>query len=183
MGLTNFRSLRWSRFGRVIGGLFSILMVGSLLRQFWPTSNGRLAAGATLPEANLTYIAGGDGTLSLADLRGKPVLVNFWATWCGYCVKELPMLSKMQAKYGADKVAVIAVNDDGIDATRAFLAQRPALSLPFLHDPGGSLGRQLHIRNIPFTVFLDREGKVASDKTGILSEEETVKRLDELLAR
>jgi len=181
MGLTTFRTLRWSRFGRVIGGLFSILMVGSLLRQFWPTSTARLAAGATLPEATLPYIAGGEGALSLADLRGKPVIVNFWATWCAYCVKELPMLTKVQAKYGADKVAVIAVNDDGIEATRAFLAQRPTLSLPFVHDQGGSLGRQLNIRNIPFTVFLDRDGKVVGDKTGILSEEETVKRLDELL--
>ncbi len=63
------------------------------------------------------------------------------------------------------------------------MGRQRALVRPRRGERRGSLGRQLHIRNIPFTVFLDREGKVASDKTGILSEEETVKRLDELLAR
>ena len=110
--------------------------------------------------APTTRFKGPDGKpVSLADFRGKPVLVNLWATWCGPCVAELPTLDRA-AKTWDGKVAVIAVSQDTqrTDTVPAFLAAHGANTLePYLDDAMAlSLG---YGANLPTTILYDSSGR------------------------
>jgi thiol-disulfide isomerase/thioredoxin len=115
-------------------------------------------AGQAMPAVELTDPAG--ATLATADLKGTPVLLNLWATWCVPCVTEMPMLDELAGELG-DSVRVLTVSQDmnGADAVVPFFAQRELARLPQWLDPknalavayGGGAG-------LPLTVLYDAEG-------------------------
>ena len=83
-----------------------------------------------------------DGRLwRLADLRGKAVLINFWASWCGPCQTEMPSLQTLAELYGPDKLVVLAVNFKESEPVVQRYRQRTGFSLPVLLDPSGSIAR------------------------------------------
>ena len=110
-------------------------------------------------------------TVSLASLRGKVVVISFWATWCGYCMKEMPVLAKMQSlatKRGMS-LQVVAVNYK--EDRRVFLRAARALgkSLPELlltWDRHGAIGKPYDVTGIPVMVMLHRDGTVAHVHVG-----------------
>lgn len=108
------------------------------------------------------------GTLSFASLRGKPVLVNFWATWCPPCVEELPLLERFHADHAA-RWQVVGLAIDQPSAVRKFLG-RMQLTFPIgLAGLGGTeLGRALgnDTGSLPFTVALGADGSVLHRKMG-----------------
>jgi cytochrome c biogenesis protein CcmG, thiol:disulfide interchange protein DsbE len=97
----------------------------------------------------------------LAELRGHPVVVNKWASWCVPCQSEFPVFQSVAAKEGT-KVAFLGVNGKDVDAAaRRFLARRP-LPFPSYTDPHETIARSLEIpQNYPMTVLLDRRGHMA----------------------
>ncbi len=97
----------------------------------------------------------------LAALRGHPVVVNKWASWCVPCQSEFPVFQSVATKKGT-KVAFVGVNGKDVDAAaRRFLAKRP-LPFPSYTDPDEVIARSLRIpQNYPMTVLLDRRGKMA----------------------
>jgi thiol-disulfide isomerase/thioredoxin len=97
----------------------------------------------------------------LASLRGHPVVVNKWASWCGPCQSEFPVFQSVATQRGT-KVAFLGVDGTDVDAAaRRFLARRP-LPFPSYKDPHEVIARSLEIpKNYPMTVFLDRSGKMA----------------------
>ena len=118
------------------------------------------------------------GVLSLASLRGQPLLVNFWATWCPPCVRELPLINQFaqgQAARGTHAVRVLGIAVDQAAAVNKWLARQP-LSFPVaLAGAGGvTLTRSLGNINggLPFTILLDGKGHVQARKIGELSEKE-----------
>ncbi len=122
----------------------------------------KLEVSAKPTRAPDTAITGPDGRpLRLADLRGKVLVVNFWATWCAPCVAEMPTLAKLQARYKDRPLQVVAVSldrpEDEPDA-KAFIAARPPLT--FYHDPKYALAFALDPRpaGLPTTVLYDRQG-------------------------
>ena len=183
MALETFRSTLWSKFGKALTVLIAVAFVGSMARgMFFPGgSTPRLEKGRDLPRTQLIDVESGK-PLRLESLRGRPVLINFWATWCGYCVKELPMLEGLHRRFG-DSVAMLAVTEEELPKVRYWLGQAgaPHVTFPVIYDPGNGLGAQLGVRKIPFTVFLDRAGRVAHDVTGVVPESEAVERLEALL--
>ena len=112
------------------------------------------------------------GTLAMKSLAGKPLLLNFWATWCPPCVEELPMLNAFYREQSAKGWQVLGLAIDQPSAVRKFLTRIP-LDFPVgLAGLGGTdLGRSLGNVNggLPFTVFLDRNGRLRERKIGELS--------------
>jgi len=103
----------------------------------------------------------------LADLRGKVVLVNFWASWCEPCRAEMPSLQRLAAMH-AHELVVLAVNFKESAATVQQFVQRTGLTLPVLPDPQGSVARAWGVAIFPSTVLIDARGKVRSVLRGEL---------------
>ncbi|MBU3260059.1 TlpA family protein disulfide reductase [Roseovarius sp. PS-C2] len=103
-----------------------------------------------------------DGTSgTLADYAGKHVVLNFWATWCAPCRKEMPMLSELQADLGGDafEVVTIATGRNPPPAMKKFFDDIGVDNLPLHRDPKSALARQMGVFGLPITVILDPEGQ------------------------
>lgn len=98
---------------------------------------------------------------SLADFRGKVVLVNIWATWCAPCRREMPALDRLQAALGDAEFVVVAVSIDrgGIEIVRKFYADVAVRHLAIYIDRAGKVARELGTFGLPATLLVDREGR------------------------
>jgi len=107
--------------------------------------------------------------LRLGDFRSRTVLVNFWATWCAPCVREMPSLLRLQKARAGKDFAVLAVSQDlkGWAAILPFLVRHQFDGLPVVHDPRGALARALGIGGIPTTVLVGRDGRIIGRLAGI----------------
>ena len=115
---------------------------------------------APSPAPGVGFMADGKPT-SLADFRGRVVLLNFWATWCGPCVAEMPSLDRLEAALGGDGFIVVAVSQDRSPAViQPFFDQLGIQRLARYHDPAGALARAFGVNGLPTTVLIDREGRV-----------------------
>lgn len=101
------------------------------------------------------------GEFRLADFQGKYVLVNFWATWCAPCRKEMPMLSELQTEFGGDtfEVVTIATGRNELAGIRRFFDDIGVDNLPLYLDPKQALARDMAVLGLPITVILDPEGR------------------------
>ncbi len=101
------------------------------------------------------------GTATLADYQGKVILLNFWATWCAPCRKEMPMLSELQAEMGGEEFEVItlATGRNPPPAMKAFFDEIGVDNLPLHRDPKSKVAREMGVLGLPITVILDREGR------------------------
>jgi thiol-disulfide isomerase/thioredoxin len=99
--------------------------------------------------------------LSLDSFKGKFVLLNLWATWCGPCVEEMPSLDRLQAKLGGNDFAVVALATDkqGRALVEPFLAKLGVKNLAMYLDTSGGVNRALKTRGLPTTLLIDRDGK------------------------
>ncbi len=126
-----------------------------------------------------------DGTpWSLAAQRGRPVLLNFWATWCEPCRAELPSLQALAQRQAAAGLAVVAVNHREAAAAVQRYAQGQGLSLPCLLDADGSAARAWTSGILPTTVLIGRDGRAAGSLVGEIdwASDEAQARLAPLLA-
>jgi thiol-disulfide isomerase/thioredoxin len=112
-----------------------------------------------LPEVKFLDAAGKERTL--ADWRGKVVLLNLWATWCLPCRKEMPALDRLQREMGSDKFQVVAVSVDrtGLAGAKKFLADTGAETLALYADPTARMATTLRAAGLPATLLLDRQGR------------------------
>ena len=102
-----------------------------------------------------------DGEHLLADYRGKVVVLNFWATWCAPCLKEMPSLDALQAALGTEDFAVVpvATGRNPVEAIERFYDKAGVANLPVLRDPKQQLSRAMGVLGLPLTVILDRQGQ------------------------
>ena len=131
------------------------------------------------PEATFVSVEGKPHQLS--DWRGKRLLINFWATWCAPCQREMPLLSDNAARYRDRNVAILGVAEDTANAVRTYLANRPVNYPVVLADndaPGGSLSFGNMRRVLPYSVLIGEDGRILRRKLGSFSQAE----LDEWLA-
>lgn len=121
-------------------------------------AGGSLTAGAPAPEFQLQSLAGGN--VNLSDYRGQVVVLNFWASWCGPCRKEMPILEQVHKQYKAKGMTLVGVNvePEAADALK-FLKSMP-VSFPILFDRDSTVSKQYQVQGMPNTVILDRAGKV-----------------------
>ena len=99
--------------------------------------------------------------VTLSDYKGKWVLVNFWATWCAPCRKEMPMLSELQDEFGGDmfEVVTIATGRNPPPAMKKFFDEIEVTNLPLHRDPKQALAREMAVLGLPITVLLNPEGQ------------------------
>lgn len=106
--------------------------------------------------------------MDLTDFRGRVTLLNFWATWCAPCRKEMPDLDALQRDLGgADfHVAPLSVDRGGAEKSRAFYEEIGLQDLPLYLDPRSTLAKEFAVLALPVTVLLDREGREVARLTG-----------------
>ena len=122
-----------------------------------------------------------DGTsITLSELQGKPVIINFWATWCGPCVKEMPAFERLKDDFG-DKIGIIAVNcGDDAETVKDFVEEN-GYTFPVVLDEEYSISMLYPTNSIPYTVVLDAEGNVTHISTGALDADTLYERYKEAL--
>ncbi|MGA7616117.1 MAG: TlpA disulfide reductase family protein [Thermoanaerobaculia bacterium] len=123
---------------------------------------GKQAPDFTLKEAGI------DRSLSLASLRGKPVVVNFWATWCRPCFEENPVLTSVARSMGSDVQFVGVVFDDTEPKILSFIREN-GTSYPHVMDEEGKTAIAYGVGGVPETFFIDRTGKIVSKYAGPMS--------------
>ncbi|TDP45449.1 TlpA family protein disulfide reductase [Zavarzinia compransoris] len=108
------------------------------------------------------------GTVTLADFKGKVLVVNFWATWCAPCIEELPALARLNEALAPENVAVLALSVDRLENARirSFLDANGAAALALYKDEGMALAREFKVRGLPTTVVIDAEGRVRGQLVG-----------------
>ena len=115
---------------------------------------------APKPSGKAEYVTEDGAKAVLADHAGRYVLLNFWATWCAPCRKEMPMLSALQAEFGGDdfEVLTIATGKNMPQAMDKFLTDIGVDNLPQHLDPKSALAREMGVLGLPVTVILDPQG-------------------------
>jgi peroxiredoxin len=115
-------------------------------------------ASGPAPTFTLTTLTGQPGGLS--EYKGQVVMVNFWATWCGPCQQEMPLLDQMYKKYKPAGFTLIGVNvDKESPAVKELLARKP-VSFPVLLDPANQVSKAYHVDEMPSSVIIDRKGQI-----------------------
>ena len=118
------------------------------------------------PAPDFQYQDADGQSTSLSDLQGKPVLINFWTTWCGPCVHEMPYLQQVYNEWSGKGLVVLAINiGESPSKARGFL-QSHNLSLPVLLDTKQDAARGYNIRAIPTTFFVDKNGIIQEKIVG-----------------
>ncbi len=113
-----------------------------------------------VPVSSETFTHAEGGEFRLSDFQGKYTLVNFWATWCAPCRKEMPMLSELQAEFGGEafEVVTIATGRNELSGMTRFFNEIEVDNLPLYLDPRQSLARNMGVLGLPITLILDPDG-------------------------
>lgn len=122
--------------------------------------------------------------VDLSDFFGKPIVVNFWATWCGPCVFELPAFDAAYRKYG-DTVTFLMVNltdgvDDTVEGAKSFIKSN-GYTFPIYFDTSFSAALAHEVSSIPLTLFIDQDGMLVRSQLGAMSESKLFGYIESLL--
>lgn len=185
MGLTR-NSLALIAAGLLIGAGLGVLLIlgvrlgGPLLARINPS----VEVGPLAPETNtpaldfeLTDLSG--KPVRLSDLRGHPVVVNFWATWCGPCRLEMPLLQKYADRFPQD-LQILAVNDGEAKGEVQKFVDELGLKFNILLDPAEKVTDLYRVQAFPSTFLLDAAGNIRFQHIGTLNEDQLVGYLDKL---
>ncbi len=169
-----------------------ILILGAAWTLLSANEDGKSTTGLTpapqkgflAPDFTLETLDGESVTLS--DLRGKAVLVNFWATWCPPCRAEMPAFQEAYRDYEAQGFVIVAVNatsQDGIGDIDAFI-EKFGLSFPVVLDKDGAVNQLYQVRSLPTSFFIDKEGVISEVVIGGPIAEALIRaRIEEIIDR
>ena len=113
---------------------------------------------STAPDFTLESLDGEH--VRLEELRGQVVLINFWASWCGPCRQEMPVLDRLHQRYQSTGFTVLGINVEGEVAPAKSIVDKTAVTFPVLIDAGQSVSKLYDLKAMPSTVVVDRDGKV-----------------------
>ena len=145
------------------------------------TASPALAPATAAPDFTLHAMSGPN--LQLKDQRGRVVMVNFWATWCGPCRQEMPQLNRLYEKYKSSGFVLLGVNVDDDVTKAAEVAAKLGVTFPVLLDTEKTVSKLYDVSTMPSTMIIDRDGKVRYVHRGYLAgyEESYEKQIRELL--
>ncbi len=136
------------------------------------------------PAPDFTVVDGDGNAVSLSDMEGKPVVINFWATWCGPCQTEMPYFEDAWETYGED-VAFMMVNmtdgqRDTVDGVKAFVSEM-GYDFPVYYDTEYDAAQTYGVYSIPMTVLVDAEGNLLGGQIGVIPEETLVAAIEAMI--
>lgn len=140
--------------------------------RYWQGSRSASAEAQTGGLWQMSFAQPDGGTLVMAALRGQPLVLNFWGTWCPPCVKEMPELDRFARQFASQGWRVVGLAVDNPQAVREFLARSPvSYSIGLAGFEGSELTRKLgnSLAGLPFTVVFDRSGALVQRHAGITS--------------
>ena len=127
-------------------------------------ATGEMRAFGSLDEApaqpDIVYADAEGGEVRLSDYRGQVILVNFWATWCGPCVEEMPALNRLQSELGGDDFQVVTISlDRSMDDVLGFFERHDLDALPIIHDTYLSSFSRIETPGLPTSILYDGQGR------------------------
>lgn len=136
------------------------------------------------PAPDFQFQTAGGQFVSLSDLRGKVVLVNFWATWCGPCAYEMPFIQQVYDEWQEEELVVLAISIGERSNTVTSFVERYSLSFPVLLDREAIAAVQYRAASIPTTLFIDKDGIIQGIRVGpFRSKEEIESILSQLITQ
>jgi len=163
----------------MIGGVVSIVIVALVFLNLPKQSENSPSSAAfsssnvlniELPDLTLENLAG--EPLALRDLKGQAVLINFWATWCPPCQREMPTLEAFQQAHQAEEMLVVAINAGELAALVAPYIEEQQLTFEILLDPDMRASAAFQVASVPTTFFVDKAGVIRERYAGPLSLEQ-----------
>ena len=110
------------------------------------------------PAQDFTLKSSSGKNIKLSELRGQVILLNFWASWCSTCIKQLPVLNKLHQQYKDKGFTVLAVNIEENSKKAIRIAQKQNLKMPVLFDTFNHVSRYYAVSSIPVSILIDRDG-------------------------
>ncbi len=156
--------------GGVVGLVAALAVAGSLLTVASASSPPAFSGGYgsweafadPQPAPAIDFLDPDGERINLDAYKGQTLLVNFWATWCAPCIRELPALDELQADMGSEafQVLIISIDRKGLEVAQPFLDNLEVEHLKTAADPKGALAREMKATGLPTTVIISPEGKV-----------------------
>lgn len=129
-------------------------------------------------DANFTLTDLQGKSWSLKSLRGEVVLVNFWATWCPPCQKEMPDLEALYKRFRNQRFVILSISDEEADKVRPFISERK-ITYPVLLDPGRKVHKAFEVEGIPKSFVYDREGKLVAQSIDMRTQKQFLEMLEQ----
>lgn len=148
--------------------IIAILTIFTLIAGALAIDNPHAHAVSELPQAKSFTLStlDGDREVSLEDFAGKAVVINFWATWCGPCREEMPLLQKEWEKFQNDNIEFIGIDVMDDKNLAAALIKEMGITYTNLHDASGKISNEYGVIALPATFFINKEGRVAIKNYG-----------------
>jgi cytochrome c biogenesis protein CcmG/thiol:disulfide interchange protein DsbE len=147
----------------ILVGVLALLWAA--LRVLGGTGLPQDPSGTVAPDFEAPLLQAG-GTLALSDLKGKPVVLNFWASWCGPCKQEAPILAAAEKKWRSQGVVFLGVDSEDTDAAALAFDERYGIEYDSVVDPEGRLEVQYGVLGFPETFFIDADGVIRAKYVG-----------------
>lgn len=145
-----------NRIRAVIAISTAVIGIASLGVALTPTAR----AGVPAPAPDFALPAMDGSEMRLSDLRGQVVMINFWATWCGPCRQEMPLLQQLQVKYEPLGFTLVGINVEPESAGARTWLEKVPVTFPILFDRQNQVAERFGVQGMPSSVFVDRSGKV-----------------------
>lgn len=136
------------------------------------------------PAIDFTVLADDGNTVMFSEMKGRPMVINFWASYCYACTKELPAFENAYNQYKGEIEFMMIDRTDGTKETKRMAVsyiEKKGYTFPVYYDTEGEAFSKLRCYGVPMTFFVDSDGNIVSYISGEISEEELISRIEELL--
>lgn len=177
--------LKQKKIAVIITCLVSTFLLASLIgcRSNTVSTNGSdssSSAGTSAPSFSITLTDG--KKISLEGFKGKAVVINFWATWCPYCIDEAPALEKAYQKYKKEGLEMIAIAAESSPEKEVLsFIEKYKITYRVGIDEGNEIINSYDVQSFPTTVFITQDGKINNQRVGAITEEDLTKEIEEII--
>jgi len=168
--------------GLIMNKMLKVMLIATLTSVLLIVgcSSPSAQVGKQAPDFQLLNLEG--QPVSLSDFQGKPVLLNFWATWCGPCRQEMPLIQGIFEEQSGKGLVILAIDIGETPSAVNNFIQRSNFSFPVLLDTDQDVALEYNIRAIPTTFFIDKDGIIQAIKVGAFSNMIEIKKsLDKII--